>query len=127
MQQFSSPSVQKELENSIKALDQARKIANLVSLKQADETFLPQESPDVQQQLDSFKTEVNSKLDTILQTIKSTEKPAFVFGKPTNNTKTPICQIRQIRKSPNQQNQQPMPQLLAIKTKTNHGRQLLEK
>jgi hypothetical protein len=73
MQQFSSPSVQKELENSIKALDQARKIANLVSLKQADETFLPQESPDVQQQLDSFKTEVNSKLDTILQTIKSTE------------------------------------------------------
>jgi hypothetical protein len=97
MQQFSSPSVQKELENSIKALDQARKIANLVSLKQSDETFLPQESPDVQQQLDSFKTEVNSKLDTILQTIKSTEKPAFVFGKPTNNTKTPICQIRQIK------------------------------
>ena len=89
MQQFSLPSVQKELENSIKALDQARKIANLVSLKQADETFLPQESPDVQQQLDSFKTEVNSKLDTILQTIKSTEKPAFVFGKPTNNTKNP--------------------------------------
>ena len=89
MQQFSSPSVQKELENSIKALDQARKIANLVSVKQADETFLPQESPDVQQQLDSFKTEVNSKLDTILQTIKSTEKPAFVFGKPTNNTKNP--------------------------------------
>jgi len=41
MQQFSSPSVQKELENSIKALDQARKIANLVSLKQSDETFLP--------------------------------------------------------------------------------------
>jgi len=33
MQQFSSPSVQKKLENSIKALDQARKIVNLVYLK----------------------------------------------------------------------------------------------
>jgi hypothetical protein len=39
LQQFTNPTVQLELENSIKSLDQARSFANLDSLKQTEEVF----------------------------------------------------------------------------------------
>jgi len=61
LQQVTNSTVQLELENSIKSLDQARFFANLDSLKQSEEVF--HEKPDVQEQLDDFKKEVSSKLD----------------------------------------------------------------
>lgn len=92
LQQLTNPTVQLELENSIKSLDQARFFANLDSLKQPEEVF--HEKPDVQEQLDDFKKEVNSKLDQVLQQVSQTkaqtaEKPTFVFTQsPKTNTTT---------------------------------------
>ena len=87
-QQAMSSAVQIKLETSIKALDKAHQFANLDSLKQLDEAF--QSKSDVQQQLDNFKDEVNSKLDQILHTMSKTKtqsvkKSAFVFEQ-TNKT-----------------------------------------
>jgi len=64
LQQVTKSTVQLKLENSIKSLDQARFFANLDFLKQSEEVF--HEKSDVQEQLDDFKKEVNSKLDQIL-------------------------------------------------------------
>ena len=92
LQQFTNSTVQLELENSIKSLDQARFIANLDSLKQPEKAF--HKKPDVQEQLDDFKKEVNSKLDQVLQQVsqtkaQTTEKPTFVFTQsPKTNTTT---------------------------------------
>jgi len=76
LQQLTNLTVQLELENSIKSLDQARFFANLDSFKQPEEVF--HEKPDVQEQLDDFKKEVNSKLDQILcQTVQTAKKFTF--------------------------------------------------
>ena len=84
LQQVTNPTVQLELENSIKSLDQARSFANLDSLKQPEEAF--HEKQDVQQQLDDFKKEVNSKLDQILcQTVQTAKKFTFQTS-PTANS-----------------------------------------
>jgi len=64
LQQVINSTVQLELENSIKSLDQARFFANLDFLKQSEEAFHKKSS--VQEQLDDFKKEVNRKLDQIL-------------------------------------------------------------
>ena len=53
LQQVTNLTVQLELENSIKSLDQARFIANLDSLKQPEEAF--QKKSGVQEWLDDFK------------------------------------------------------------------------
>lgn len=78
-------------------LDQARFFANLDSLKQPEEIF--HTKLDVQEQLDDFKKEVNSKLDWILQQmsqtkIQSAEKLAFVFTQ-SNKTNTTITTFEQ--------------------------------
>jgi len=87
LQQATSFTVQRELETSIKALDQARQNADLRSLKQSDEAFQSKSEPNVQEQLDNFKGEVNIKLNAILHTMsqkqsveKPTSTPTFVFG-----------------------------------------------
>jgi len=99
LQQFTNSTVQLELENSIKALDQARVFANLDFLKQADEVF--HQKLDVQEQLDDFKKEVNSKLNQVLQQMIQTkvqiaEKSAFVF---TQSNKTNSVSFAQANKT----------------------------
>jgi len=86
LQQFTNPTVQLELENSIKSLDQARFFANLDSLKQPEEGF--HGKPGVQEQLDDFKKEVNSKLDQILcQTVQTAKKFTFQTTPTANSYK----------------------------------------
>ena len=91
LQQATHPTVQLELENSIKSLDQARFFANLDFLKQSEEAF--HKKSDVQEQLDDFKKEVNSKLNQILcQTVQTAKKftfqPEFQFTFTPNGFKT---------------------------------------
>jgi len=103
LQQATSFTLQRELETSIKVLDQARQNANLPSLKQSDEAFQSKSKPNVQEQLNNFKGEVNIKLNAILHTMsqkQSVEKPTstsmFTFEqssktnitKPVNATKS---------------------------------------
>jgi len=97
LQQAISFTVQRELETSIKALDQARQNANLHSLQQSDEAFQSKSKPNVQEQLDNFKGEVNIKLNAILHTMsqkqsaeKPTSTPTFTFEQPskTHTTKS---------------------------------------
>jgi len=102
LQQATSFTVQRKLKTSIKALDQARQNANLSSLKQSDEAFQSKSKPNVQEQLNNFKGEVNIKLNAILHTMsqkqsveKPTSTPTFTFEqssktnitKPVNATK----------------------------------------
>jgi len=82
LQQATSFTVQRELETSIKALDQARQNANLPSLKQSNEAFQSKSSPNVQEQLDNFKGEVNIKLNAILHTMSQKQS----VGKPTSTS-----------------------------------------
>ncbi len=87
LQQATSFTVQRELKTSIKALDQARQNANLSSIKQSDEAFQSKSKPNVQEQLDNFKGEVNIKLNAILHTMsqkqsveKSTSTSTFILN-----------------------------------------------
>jgi len=97
LQQATSFTVQRELETSIKALDQARQNANLSSLKQSDEAFQSKSKSNVEEQLNNFKGEVNIKLNAILHTMsqkqsveKPTSTPTFTFeqSSKTNITKS---------------------------------------
>ncbi|KAI9880886.1 MAG: hypothetical protein M1830_010481 [Pleopsidium flavum] len=61
--QQSSLVVQKDLEHSINALDNAREKACLSSLKQGDEKFAKSIEENVQQQINNLKTEMNQKFN----------------------------------------------------------------
>ena len=72
LQQTNNHVVQLELQNSITALNQACKHANLVSLEQSTENFYSQNQQiqeNVQKQLNSFKSDISDKLNEIMNAI----------------------------------------------------------
>ena len=104
LQKIVNNSAQLELENSIMALDQARKHASLKDLKQPTESFHSQNQQiqeDVQKQLNSFKSDISVKLNEILLAVTRQSTTQLTnFGAPTPFTAQTTKQIGQKPKTP---------------------------